>query len=70
VGGEHGVQSGDPLQSFRESDLGQLLARIVLQFYVVMVLGPVVPDEQHAVPHLLMVLEPNRSTATQQTPAT
>ena len=40
------MESGDALQSLRQAGLRQPPARLVLQLEVVMILGPVVPDEQ------------------------
>jgi hypothetical protein len=47
--GEQLVQPGDPGDPLLKLGLGQPSSRLVLDLHVVVVLGPVVPDEQHPV---------------------
>src|SRR3954468_17670167 len=41
------MQAGHPSHTLREPRLGQPVTRLILDLDVVVILGPVVPDEQH-----------------------
>jgi hypothetical protein len=62
---DQGMQLGHPGHTLGQPGLGQAASRLVLHFDVVVILGPVVPDEQHCGPpvsrHLLLISSPREN---------
>lgn len=54
VHGHHLVQAGDPGQAFRQPTTGQPGPGFIHQKHVVMIFGPVIPDQQQS--HLNLLL--------------